>query len=163
MVIVIREISSFAFVVIKNDLKEEVYQGKRVEKHIDEMCFHFGKTLKGNREVVKKLLQIRQMVPICLYAEWQYVLFPIIDSETKSRIWLNYERIKCYSICNQGCVITFKNGYKQVCHISHRSLQRQLDRCFLLLYMQYCFLHRTIKKPSDIGELSNVSNLLLNA
>ncbi len=101
---------------------------KKIYSYLKVLSFKSGGTLKGKQDFSKKLLKIRNKVPVFIHQ--CLLLFPSDNIQSENCIWINYYYItRVYTDAN-GCThIIFDNEHNLKLNMSIRSLRVQLKRC----------------------------------
>lgn len=142
MILYIKELGFEHCIVVLDNQRRYDYRKNKTEVLLERLCHSYGFTLQGGKQAVSDYLRIKRMVPICLKAEQSYMLFPIIDRDTRLRIWFNYAYVERHIHQELACFVQFKNGEQLRCTVSKRVFQKQLDRCYFYLYLRACMMNR---------------------
>ncbi len=105
---------------------------QRCKPFLNALCQRYGSSIEGRVQAACAFLHIHQKPPILIREG--IILFPIIASDTKRPVWINYCMIKETSIHGYQTKFIFSDGASLLSDTEYRSVKMHLHRCTNYLY-----------------------------
>lgn len=89
----------------------------------------YGLGALGSYAAFKKMLSIKQKIPILIDPFHQIYFFPTLSPQLSECCWINASQIKTIKSKEMNSIVMFKDGSSLVLGIGRRSLMKQVQRC----------------------------------
>ncbi len=105
------------------------------KKLIEENCRFYFSTFEGRMEAARELLNITQMVPICISERTKIYLFPTCSPRNEECMWLNPVHIKgIYPLLADQSEVILTGGEKITIPMHKEPLQARIQKTGHLFY-----------------------------
>ena len=89
----------------------------------------YGLGSLGSYSAFKKMLKVKQKIPILIDPFHQIYFFPTLSPQLNECCWINASQVKSVKSKALDSIVTFKDGSSLILSIGRRSLMKQVQRC----------------------------------
>ena len=89
----------------------------------------YGLGALGSYAAFKKMLSIKQKIPILIDPFHQIYFFPTLSPQLSEYCWINASQVKTIKSKELQSIVNFKDGSSLILGLGRRSLMKQVQRC----------------------------------
>ncbi|KAF0227501.1 MAG: ComK family protein [Erysipelotrichaceae bacterium] len=89
----------------------------------------YGLGASGSYAAFKKMLSVKQKIPILIDPFHQIYFFPTLSPQLSECYWINASQVQAIKSKELESIVNFKDGSSLVLGIGRRSLMKQVQRC----------------------------------
>lgn len=133
---------------------------KKPLRILEDYCSHYGLSVEGSQNAIRKQLQILHKVPILIHPLLQCYYLPTMAPNHNACIFINAQRIKRIKALDCDTLIFFDDETSIIVQLGYRAVKKQIQRAKSMathIQVRYQLDHLSLESSLNIGIMKMLS------